>query len=69
MSKRITGFVLLLIGVAVGVGAAQVLPGAPSSFLNSGLFTVNSDEGVNFHVSLRRRARRFARDGDDASHR
>ena len=60
MSKRITGFVLLLIGVAVGVGAAQVLPGRePSSFLNSGLFTVNSDEGVNFHASLRRTARRL----------
>ncbi len=54
MSKRITGFVLLLIGVAVGVGAAQVvvLPGPPTSFVNSGLFTLNSDEGVNFHVSL-----------------
>jgi hypothetical protein len=53
MSKRITGLVLLLIGVAVGVGAAQVLPGRePSSFLNTGLFTVNSGEGVSFHASL-----------------
>jgi hypothetical protein len=53
MSKRITGLVFLLIGVAVGVGAAQVLPGLePSSFLNTGLFTVNSGEGVSFHASL-----------------
>jgi hypothetical protein len=53
MSKRITGLVLLLIGIAVGVGAAQVLPvREPSSFLNTGLFTVNSGEGVSFHASL-----------------
>jgi hypothetical protein len=53
MSKRITGFVLLLIGIAVGVGAAQIVPGGePSSFLNTGLFTVNTGEGVSFHASL-----------------
>jgi hypothetical protein len=55
MLKRITmGFAaLLLSGVVVGVGAEQLVPGlVPSSFLNSGLFTVNEGEGVSFHASL-----------------
>src|SRR5687768_8788239 len=43
---------LVLGGVFAGFAGAQIIEDFTSRFLNTGLFTVGSGEGVNFHVSL-----------------